>query len=225
VSGAANVATQPRVAIYLVMPTNPERGKMLDAKLVAFARPYGPMPVRLLERADRCNKRPQLQRLLERAKARAFDVLVVGTIGALAGSRPKALRIALDLEALGVRVVSHDEPWLDLSAPLVEWVAADEDRRLRKSARAIEAKRQRGERVGELPYGYQSTDGVTVEPNRDEQRVIAEARRLFDDGQSLRAIAKTLTDAGFTTRRGGSISHGQIGRIVRAAHAPRPSSA
>jgi len=41
---------------------------------------------------------------------------------------------------------------------------------------ALGAKKARGERVGEIPYGYRlATDGVHLEPDQAEQAVIAEA--------------------------------------------------
>lgn len=64
---------------------------------------------------------------------------------------------------------------------------------------------------GKLPYGYQrKSSGITgrsgvvveLEPNPDEQKVVARMCELRKGGCSLRKIAETLVDEGYTTRTG-----------------------
>ena len=160
-------------------------------------------------------RRPKLARLFARATARTLDVVYVLFVGQLARGRIGALGVVRRLDALGVKVVSVNEPWFDVHAPALKWISDGEARRLDKSKRAIEAKRQRGERVGEIRLGLRlAADGVSVEPDPDEERLIAEARRFVDEGYSYRVIAETLTERGYRSRQGTPISHRQVARMA-----------
>lgn len=68
---------------------------------------------------------------------------------------------------------------------------------------ALAAKRARGERAGNLPFGFQlGADGRTLEVNANERRVLDLLRELRAAGYTLRQIADELNAQGFTTRRG-----------------------
>ena len=55
---------------------------------------------------------------------------------------------------------------------------------------ALAVKRAKGERVGDVPFGYQlAADRVHLEPLAAEQNIIAAIRRLRGDGLSIREIA------------------------------------
>lgn len=87
-----------------------------------------------------------------------------------------------------------------------------------KGAQTIAAKRERGERVGAVPYGSQlAADGKTLEPNEYEQRVIEFVRReRRDSGLSTRRIAMRLTLGGYEPRSGGVWHPQMIGRMLGA---------
>src|SRR5579883_448033 len=166
-----------RAALYLLAPGDAERAKALEAKLEDFARTSGYTQwTRFYERQEGFMARPRRKVLVTRAEAGAIDVVLVPAVGMLAPSRRGALRVAQTLDKLGVSVRSMAEPWWDLREPALAWIAEGEQRVLDRSVKAIQAKRQRGERVGEIPYGYRlASDGLTVEPEPNEQHVIAEA--------------------------------------------------
>lgn len=68
---------------------------------------------------------------------------------------------------------------------------------------ALQAKRARGERAGNIPFGYQlGADGQRLEACEAEQTVLAILGELKAAGYSLRQIAAELNRQGFTTRRG-----------------------
>lgn len=76
-------------------------------------------------------------------------------------------------------------------------------------------KSARGERVGQVPYGYQlAADGVRVEPNAAEQAVLAAVRELRTAGLSQRAIARELTARGFVSRAGEPFGQTQVARML-----------
>lgn len=97
---------------------------------------------------------------------------------------------------------------------------------------ALAVKKRRGERTGDIPYGY-TIDQPTVRdargctlvaakllPNPDEQAAIECARALKAEGRSLRAIAVGLAAAGFRSRAGGEFHPQQIARLLTSNVAP-----
>lgn len=61
---------------------------------------------------------------------------------------------------------------------------------------ALAHKRQAGERVGQIPYGYRlGADGVRLEADPDEQWVVARICDWRESGISLRGIVERLNDA------------------------------
>ena len=82
--------------------------------------------------------------------------------------------------------------------------------------RGRERKAERGEYAGGRPaFGYAAMAGELV-PAREEQEVIAEARKLRASGASIRAIGRELTRLGFVTRTGKAHWHPtQVARLLR----------
>lgn len=84
--------------------------------------------------------RKALQQLIEDARLRKFDTLLIWALDRL--SREGIARMSGYLETLrgyGVRVLSHQEPWLDTSGPVSDlliaifgWVAQQERNRIRE---------------------------------------------------------------------------------------------
>jgi DNA invertase Pin-like site-specific DNA recombinase len=80
---------------------------------------------------------------------------------------------------------------------------------------ALKAKRDKGERAGNVPFGYQlGADGQTLEPNANEQQVIAILAELKAAGYTLRQIADELNRQGFTTRRGTAWRHQYVAGLA-----------
>ena len=68
---------------------------------------------------------------------------------------------------------------------------------------ALAAKRDRGERVGGVPFGYRlGDDAVRVVEDEHEQATLRLARTLRSDGFTLRAIRAELTARGVLSRNG-----------------------
>ena len=83
---------------------------------------------------------------------------------------------------------------------------------------ALAVKRARGERVGQLPFGFQlADDGVHLEPNPVEQDKLARIRALKATGRSCRKIAADLNAEGVTTRRGGLWRFEYVARALRTS--------
>jgi DNA invertase Pin-like site-specific DNA recombinase len=208
-----------RAAIFLWQRNDPAASARAQATLEAFVKQKGYLLVhRYLERPTRSRSWPAYGRLLGRARRAELHVVCVLGLDALGRSRAMALRAALELHALGARVDSMQEPWFDPSDPLVGWVVGGEQHRSERSMAAVRAKRDRGERIGEIPYGWRlGPDGVRLEPDEDERFVVTHAKRLLNEGYSQRSIAHTFTTWGWASRAGTPFTHRQVGRMLRGA--------
>jgi site-specific DNA recombinase len=94
---------------------------------------------------------------------------------------------------------------------------------------ALAHKRSRGERMGNLPYGYtaerntrdaegRTTVAATLVPCPEEQAIVAQIRTLRASRMSLQAIATHLNDAGCRTRRGTEWKLQYVDAILRQQH-------
>jgi site-specific DNA recombinase len=88
---------------------------------------------------------------------------------------------------------------------------------------ALQHKRSKGERVGNIQFGYRlAPDGQHLEVDPAEEAILAEIRQLRKHGGTLRGIAASLNGRRWSTRRGTVWRHEHIARIIKqAAHAVR----
>jgi DNA invertase Pin-like site-specific DNA recombinase len=93
--------------------------------------------------------------------------------------------------------------------------------RLQTSVRtkaALREKRAKGERCGEIPYGKTlADDGVKLDENEREQRIVEIVCELRDEGLSYRDIADELGERGFTNRAGNDFHANSVRRIYKNA--------
>lgn len=87
-----------------------------------------------------------------------------------------------------------------------------------RTSSALQAKKTRKERVGSIPYGYRlAGDGIHIEENPAEQKVVSEIKRLKEAGLNLLGTCRELERQGFTTRNGKSFKAEQVKRVLMAA--------
>lgn len=79
---------------------------------------------------------------------------------------------------------------------------------------ALDAKRARGERTGNVPFGFRA-EGQMLEPHDGEQRVLARISELRAAGATLRSIADALNADGCRTRTGGAWQYQYVARRVQ----------
>jgi len=98
--------------------------------------------------------------------------------------------------------------------------AAEMERNLvrERTSMAMQCKRAKGEYTGgHVPYGWRlNGDGVTLIPNREEQKIIEAARKLRTAGLSLRKIADELEADGLLPRSGGRWHAKTVKDLLRA---------
>jgi DNA invertase Pin-like site-specific DNA recombinase len=145
--------------------------------------------------------RPGLVESLSALESLSATVLLVAKRDRLARDPIVAAMVEAAAARVGARVVSAAgegtedpaDPTSLLMRRIVDAFAEYERMLIRARTRAaLGAKRGRGERTGEIPFGYRLADGGALEADAGEQRAIALVRDLRADGLSQRAIADRL---------------------------------
>ena len=86
-----------------------------------------------------------------------------------------------------------------------------------RTSAAMQHKASKGELVGAIPYGYAlAEDGIALVQVEAERMVLTEARALRAAGLSLRAVAKRLSEMGFSARNGRQFASEQVRRMAAA---------
>jgi DNA invertase Pin-like site-specific DNA recombinase len=154
------------------------------------------------------DKRPGLIAALNALREQRATVLLVAKRDRLARNVLVAATVNHLAEKAGAQVISADgmgngnEPGARFQRNIDSAVAEHLRDLIRAHTRAAMAvKRARGERIGEVPFGYSlAADGVHLEPLEAEQVAIATVRALRRDGLSIRAIAAKLNADGIAAR-------------------------
>jgi len=158
-------------------------------------------------------------------KAHRAGSLVVAKRDRLARDVYIAGAIEREVAKTGARVVSADgtangdTPADAFMRSILDAVAQYERALIRaRTKAALGAKAARGERVGEIPYGFRlAPDGVRLEPDEGEQHVVATVRELHASGLSQRGIVRALAGRGVVSRSGKALGKTQVVRILEAA--------
>lgn len=158
----------------------------------------------------RADNRTGLQDALRAACKARGAALVVYSLSRLARSTKDAIAIAERLEKAGADLVSLCER-IDTTTAAGKMVfrmlavLAEFERDLvsERTIAALAHKAGRGERVGEIPFGWTlDADGASLIENSNEQEILADIRELRGDGWTYRAIASELTRRGVLTKKG-----------------------
>lgn len=171
----------------------------------------------------RADNRPVLQTCLtQTCKSKA--VLVVYSLSRLARSTKDAILISERLDKAGADLASLSENIDTTSAAgkmmfrmLAVLAEFERDQIKERTSAALQHKRCKGERVGNLPYGFRvSADGVHLEEDPTEQETVNLIRSLRASGLSLRAIRDKLECRGVRNRSGNPVwVLNTLGAIVR----------
>lgn len=160
-------------------------------------------------------RRPGLQSILEsvpkRNGKRGFDGIVVVKLDRLTRSVGDLAYLNKLFETNKVSLVSIQESvdtstasgklFHNIIASLSEWERGVISERTRD---ALHYKRSKGERAGEVPFGYQlSEDGKTLRPIQQEQELLNTIRSLRKSSLSYWKIADHLNGHGIISKKGG----------------------
>jgi putative DNA-invertase from lambdoid prophage Rac len=149
--------TAARAAIYLRVSTDEQtvENQLPDLQRLAAARGH-PNPFVLSETGSAARERPVLTQLMEAARTGQIRTVFVWALDRLDRSMVACMQRVLELDRLGVTVVSLKEPWLDTSGPvrsllvaIFAWVAEQERARLIDRTKAGMARaKANGARIG-----------------------------------------------------------------------------
>ena len=163
-----------------------------EVSRLAAARGYEPVVYDEVESAAK--SRPVLDRMLADARAGRIQAVAVWALDRLHRSMVGAIQTVLELDRLGVQVLSVREGWLDTSGPvrpllvaIFGWVAEQERARLIERTRAgLERARREGKRLGR----------PCASP-----LAVASALAQVEKGASIRAAARAAGVSERTVRR------------------------
>jgi len=194
-----------------------ESGISLDAqksRIEGYAKAKGFELSEIIEDAGISAKdlnRPGIQRVLELARRREIEGVIVCKLDRMFRSTIDALETMESFNRWGVGFYSIEET-IDTKSPHGEFfltiLAAfgQMERRLigERTKTALKHKRSNGEKTGgDVPYGYSlAKDGRTLTEIPEEQKTIALMKRLKGKGYSLRGICDELEKKGCLTKMG-----------------------
>lgn len=148
--------TTKRCATYVRVSTDREQvqNQLAEPQQLANARGYEPVVYEEVESAAKA--RPVLDRMLADLRAGRVQAVAFWALDRLHRSMTGAINTVLELDRLGVPVLSVREGWLDTSGPvrpllvaIFGWVAEQERTRLIERTRAgLERARREGKVLG-----------------------------------------------------------------------------
>ena len=142
------------------------------------------------------------------AALRKGDTLIVAKRCRLGREQLAILMIEQAVAKRGASISSADgagngnDPSAKFMAAIIDAASCYERNMIRcRTKAALAAKRSKGERVGQVPFGWQDDNGRLVAVPA-EQTVLVRIHECRAAGLSLRAIAGILTAEGITTKEG-----------------------
>lgn len=179
----------PRAVAYLRVSRGEQdwANQRPDVEQLARARGFALLSQYVENVSAAARVRPAFESMMEAARLGKFDVLLVWALDRFGRSMVGNVAAVLELDRLGVQVVSVKEAWLDSGGPvrslliaIFSWIAEQERVRLGERTRAgLERARARGVRLGRPPSLGRAQ--------------LAHARRLERRGNlSIREIARQV---------------------------------
>ena len=173
---------------------------------------------------DKC---PALLAALDSLRDEEASVLLLAKRDRLGRDVLKAALVERLTQRASAEVVSADgagngnSPEAQLMRTMIDAFAQYERALIRaRTKAALAQKKSKGQRVGRIPYGWQlAIDGNQIEPNPEEQEVIAQIWGLRTTGASQQAIADELNNSGIVARGVGdqptSWKQATVSRLLR----------
>ena len=169
--------------------------------------------------------RPGMERLMALVDSGAVSTVIVAKLDRLTRSVKDLADLLERFSPRGVSLVSVAESLdtgtaagrlvLNIMTAVSQWEREAIGERTRD---AMRHKRAKGERVGNVPFGFRPAgDGLRLEEEPAEQNILSRIRELKAAGRTTREIADELNRQGFTTRRGTAWRFQYVAGALRAA--------
>ncbi|MEP7353991.1 MAG: recombinase family protein [Acidobacteriota bacterium] len=169
--------------------------------------------------------RPGLQRLMGMVNAGKVQAIIVAKLDRLTRSVKDLCGLLELLEKRKVALISVAESLdtgsaagrlvITIMGAVSQWEREAIGERTRD---ALRHKQTKGERVGNIRYGYKLIpETKLLEPDPREQDAVEQIRRLRMAGATLRGIAVQLNATGYRTRRGTAWRLESVARVINQA--------
>jgi DNA invertase Pin-like site-specific DNA recombinase len=171
------------------------------------------------------DKRPALMEAIDALADKGAGILLVAKRDRLARDTMYAAMIERLAERNGAKVQSADgvgngdSPESILMKNIIDCFAQYERAIIKaRTKEALGVKKGKGERVGQIPYGWMlSDDGIHLTPHIAEQEIIKAARKLREEGMTFQSIGDTLAKRGMFPREGKSFWYPQtVSNLLKA---------
>jgi site-specific DNA recombinase len=168
--------------------------------------------------------RPGVTRVLEMAKKKEVNGIVIYSLSRMFRSTIDALNTTKMLDKKGIALHSISEK-LDTQSAIGKFFftltasLAEMERNIisERTADAMQSMKATGKSTGVVPFGFRlSADGVHIEPDEAEQVVISMIMKLRGRLYSYRGIAEELNEKGFRNRAGNRWRLESVYYIVKA---------
>jgi DNA invertase Pin-like site-specific DNA recombinase len=170
-------------------------------------------------------QRSGMERLLRLVEGKQIHAVIVAKLDRLTRSVKDLCTLLERFERRSVALISVAESLdtssaagrlvLNIMTAVSQWEREAIGERTRD---ALNHKRGRGERVGNIPFGSRlAADGEHLEPEPQEVATVSEIRSLRQQGATMRGIAATLNERAHRTRRGTPWRLESVARVLKAA--------
>ena len=156
-----------KVALYTRVSTDQQEAENQVLELKAWAaRQDHTIVAEYQDVASGARRRERLDDLFQEARRRRFDLVAIWSLDRLTREGPLATLLYLQrLTAMGVRVFSHQEPYLDPSLPFYESIVAfladvarwERARQSERTKAGLERARRSGKHLGRPPGSKDKT--------------------------------------------------------------------
>ena len=207
--------------IGYIRTSTEEQGLGLEAqraRIEAYCGLYGHELVSI--ESDQASGRSMARPGLQRALTAKADGIIVAKLDRLTRS---VVDLGAILDGLGSRALVSVGEQVDTSSAagrlvlnLLTSVAQWEREAIsERTSAALQAKRAKGERAGNVPFGFEADADGRLREHAAEQLIIARCIELRAKGMSFRAIERMLACEGHVSRSGKPLSPTQIVRICK----------
>ncbi|HDR8412855.1 TPA: recombinase family protein [Bacillus cereus] len=164
--------------------------------------------------------RPQMTRLLEDAKKKSFDAVIIYKLDRLARSTRDSIDIAELLSSHGIQLISLSEN-IDTTTPhgymfftiLSSFAEMERKQIVGRVKMGMTQRAKEGKWNGGQCFGYDAKDKMLT-INKEEAKVVREIFNYADLGYGYKKIVGILNRKGYATKRGNVFSIGTLKGIL-----------
>lgn len=208
--------TGDRAVLYLRVSTSRQAGEghSLDGQMSALTRYVARIGLEAVEtvvdggESGSRSDRPGIKRIMELARAGSIDVLVATKSDRISRSLLDLLKLAEELEGLGVSIATEDGSF-DTTTPMSRAMTQvrgtfselESEMIKQRTREGLAAARDKGVLLGRAPVGWIYVDRKAgqMEPDPEVMPTVLRIHAMSAEGMTLQRIADALNDEGVPT--------------------------